>query len=70
MYHSLDYNYFVHKLEFKVHINLNQYNEEEVEYWVYDEVVKVEKRQSYVVIMMQDRSAIIPMSWVLEVREL
>tara|TARA_R100000995_G_scaffold10364_1_gene4295 strand:+ start:1002 stop:1214 length:213 start_codon:yes stop_codon:yes gene_type:complete len=70
VYHFLSYNVKVHKLEFKIHRNIDQFDPEEVEYWVYEEVVKVDKRQNYVVIMMQDRSAIIPMNWVVEVREI
>ena len=60
----------MNKLEFKIHRNIDQYDPEGVEYWVYEEVTKAEKRDNYIVIIMRDRSAIIPLNWVLEVREL
>ena len=58
------------KLEFTIRRDPNKADPEGVEYWVYEEVLGAEQRGNYVVIRMQDRSAIIPVSWVVEVKEI
>jgi len=40
-----------------------------VEYWVYEEVIGVVERGNYIIIRMQESRAIIPILWVVSVKE-
>ena len=57
-------------LEFTIRRDPESHGPEGVEYWVYEEVIGATKQGEYVVIKMQDRSAFIPLPWVVEIKEL
>ena len=57
-------------IEFTICRDPKNYDPEGVEYWVYEEVIRVEQRTKYVVIFMADRSAFIPLPWIVKVKEL
>jgi len=58
------------KIQFMIRRDPKNLSPEGIEYWVYEEVVGAEERGKYIVVRMQDRSAIIPSSWVVEAKEL
>ena len=43
---------------------------DDIEYWVYEEVQAAKQKGNYVVITMADRSAFVPTPWIVQVREI
>jgi len=60
----------MYTLQFTIRRDPENVKPDGVEYWVYEEVEGAEQRGNYIVVKMQNRSAIIPMGWVVEVNEL
>jgi len=57
-------------LKFKILRDKESQNPDDVEWWVYENIEGTEQRTNYLIIRMNDRSAFIPLEWVVEVHEL
>tara|TARA_R110000796_G_scaffold69002_2_gene157655 strand:- start:294 stop:476 length:183 start_codon:yes stop_codon:yes gene_type:complete len=57
-------------IQFTIRRDPEKKDPEGIEYWVYEEVIGASQRGKYIVISMQDRSAIIPGHWVVDMKEL
>jgi len=57
-------------LEFTIRRNPKIPDPEGVEYWVYEEVEGARQQGNYFIITMSDRSAFIPMVWVVSIKEI
>jgi len=57
-------------IQFTIRRDPEKKDPEGIEYWVYEEVIGASQRGNYIVISMQDRSAIIPGNWVVDMKEL
>jgi hypothetical protein len=53
-------------LYFKLHRKPSQLDPEGVEVWEYKNVIKHWKADKYYIIMEEDRSAFIPLNWIIE----
>jgi len=57
-------------LEFTIRRDPEILDSEGIEYWVYEEVEGARQQGNYIIITMPDRSAFVPMSWVVAVKEI
>ena len=57
-------------IQFTIQRDKNIEGESGFEYWVYEEVLGAEERNSYVVIRTVHTSSFIPKSWVVDIKEI
>ena len=57
-------------IEFTIQRDPEKEGLDAVEYWVYEEVIGARQQGNYIIISMQDRSAFIPVPWIVSVKEL